>query len=272
MMEELHAKLDALQATLRNYGSVAVAFSGGVDSTFLLKVAHSALGDSCVAVTVRSCNFPKLEQEETSEFCRAEGIRHVIADVDVLSIPGFAENPPDRCYICKRELFRRMKSVAADERLAVVCEGSNMDDLGDYRPGLKAIAELGIESPLRKCGLTKQDIRDLSREMHLPTWHKPSCACLASRFAYGERITADGLARVDRAEQLLADLGFTQSRARVHGDLVRIEVPQEDLESVLAQRARIVGALKADGFAYVALDLQGYRTGSMNETLEQEKQ
>ena len=208
---------------------------------------------------------------EAETFCKEQGIRHLYFDFDELQVPGFAENPPDRCYICKKTLFSNFLRIA-QENGAVLCEGSNMDDLGDYRPGLKALAELEVQSPLRAAQLTKAEIRLLSRRLQLPTWDKPSFACLASRFVYGERITAQKLAAVDKAEQLLWELGFKQFRVRVHGNLARIELLLQQLELALAEpmRTTIYNGVKAAGFAYVALDLQGYRTGSMNETLQQD--
>jgi len=254
---------------LRVIGSAVVAFSSGVDSTFLLRVAHEELGDRVVAVTARSHTFPKRELDEAAAFCRAEGVRHEVIDSEELDIPGFAENPPDRCYHCKRELFNRLLAFARENGLAAVLEGSNIDDDGDYRPGRRAIRELGIVSPLHEVGLTKAEIRELSREMGLPTSDKPSFACLASRFPYGERITAAGLARVEKAEQWLLDAGFglRQLRVRSHGDMARIEVPPDDIPRLAARAAEIAAAFKDLGFAYVTLDLLGYRTGSMNETL-----
>ena len=265
-----NAKLKLLQERLRGIGSAAVAFSSGVGSTFLLRVAHEELGGSVVAVTARSHTFPKRELDEAVAFCRAEGIRHEIMDSEELDIPGFAENPPDRCYHCKKELFGKLLAFAHENGLAAVLEGSNIDDDGDYRPGRRAIRELGILSPLHDVGLTKAEIRALSREMGLQTSDKPSFACLASRFPYGERITAAGLARVEKAEQWLLDagLGLKQLRVRSHGDLARIEVPSADIPRLAARAAEIAAAFKEFGFAYVTLDLQGYRTGSLNETLE----
>ena len=242
-------KMTRLRSTLREIGSAAVAFSAGVDSTFLLRVAHEELGDRVVAVTVRSSTFPRRELDEAVAFCRAEGIRHEIIDTSELDVPGFAENPPDRCYLCKKSIFGEIMAFAQANGFAAVLEGSNMDDDGDYRPGMRAIKELGVKSPLHDAGLTKAEIRALSREMGLPTAEKPSYACLASRFPYGERITAAGLERVERAERWLRDAGLGLSQLRA------------------ARAAEISAALKEFGFVYTALDLQGYRTGSLNETL-----
>ena len=267
--KDTDVKLERLRALLRETRGAVVAFSAGVDSTFLLKVAHEELGERVVAATVRSHAFPKRELDEAMAFCRAEGVRHEILDIDELDIPGFAENPPDRCYLCKKALFERLLAFAGDNGLASVLEGSNVDDDGDYRPGRRAIRELGISSPLREVGLTKDEIRALSRQIGLPTADKPSFACLASRFPYGERITAAGLERVEKAEQWLLDagLGLTQLRVRSHGDMARIEVPPDAIPRLAARADEIAAALKGLGFAYVALDLRGYRTGSMNEVL-----
>jgi uncharacterized protein len=262
-------KLERLRAQLREIGSAAVAFSSGVDSTFLLRVAHEELGENVVAVTAHSHSFPKRELDEAAAFCAREGVRHEIIDSEELDIPGFVANPPDRCYHCKKAIFGKLVALAQANGLAAVLEGSNMDDDGDYRPGRRAIMELGVASPLHDAGLTKAEIRVLSKRMGLPTADKPSFACLASRFPYGERITAAGLERVERAEQWLMDagLGLAQLRVRSHGDMARIEVPPADIPRLAARAEEIAAALKSFGFTYVALDLQGYRTGSLNETL-----
>ena len=268
-MEEREQKMMKLSEYLAGLGSVAVAFSGGVDSTFLLQAAKDVLGDGVIALTAVSDFFPDRERREADAFCRERGIRQIICREEILKVPGVAANPANRCYLCKRALFEMFLAQAKRQGFSHVAEGSNLDDLGDYRPGLQAIAELGILSPLRECGFSKEDIRALSKEMGLPTASKPSYACLASRFAYGEEITSEKLAMVDQAEQLLLDLGFTQMRVRIHGTLARIEVLPEDFPRLAepALRREIAEKLKTYGFSYVTADLAGYRTGSMNEIL-----
>ena len=264
----MNSKLESLKEYLKNLGSVAVAFSSGVDSTFLLYVAHQVLGDRAVAVTASSCSFPKREYDEAADFCRKNGIRQFVVQSEELDIPGFRSNPVNRCYLCKHELFEKILSIAKEEGIAYVCEGSNLDDNGDYRPGLKAVAELGIKSPLRECNLYKDEIRSLSKELGLPTWNKQSFACLASRFVYGETISEKKLSMVDQAEQLLLDMGFRQVRVRIHGDnLARIEVLQDELPRLMENRVEIASRFKEYGFAYITADLLGYRTGSMNEVI-----
>lgn len=266
----LEKKYQKLQEILRSLESVAVAFSGGVDSTFLLKVAQETLGDKAIAITACPCSFTERERKETEDFCRENHIHQEICKLNEFEIPGFRQNPPDRCYICKKGIFTRLWEVAKKSNINVLAEGSNMDDLGDYRPGKRAIQELGVRSPLQEAGLYKEEIRELSKDMNLPTWNKPSFACLASRFVYGETITEEKLHMVDQAEQFLMDLGFHQFRVRIHGTMARIEVPAEEILKIADNetRTKITEKFHTLGFSYVTLDLQGFRSGSMNETLE----
>lgn len=268
-MSALHNKYRLLQDLLRSYGNVAIAYSGGVDSSLLSYVAHEALGDNAVSLTADAPVVPRSEFADSQAFCKRYGIRQVICHSNPIMMEKVRFNAPNRCYACKKVLFSSLFEEAAKLGVETIADGSNLDDLGDYRPGLKALEELQVKSPLREAGFTKADIRALSRELGLPTWSKQSNACLATRFPYGTEITAEKLSLVDKAESALSGMGFTQLRVRVHNDIARIEVPAEQIETLLRDenRTSIVDALKELGFAYVTLDLAGYRTGSMDEKL-----
>lgn len=264
---ELQEKYRRLRQNLQELQSVAVAFSGGVDSVFLLKTAHEVLGSEAIAVTAVSPSFPEWESEEAKKFCSENGIRQLTFLSGELEIEEFRENPPNRCYICKRRIFEKIWEIARENQRKAVVDGSNTDDENDYRPGMKAVKELGVRSPLKEAGLSKAEIRELSRLFGLPTWDKPSFACLASRFVYGETIDEKKLKMVEQAEQFLFGLGFCQVRVRIHGMLARIEVRQEELPELAETdiRRKISKRLKEIGFTYVTMDLEGYRMGSMNE-------
>jgi uncharacterized protein len=270
---DLQLKQDELDKLLKSYGRVAIAFSGGVDSCFLLAVAVKVLSvKNILAVTARSAAFPKRELNEATTFCQEREIEQIIIDSEELAIDGFSQNPTNRCYLCKQELYTKIITIAQDHGIAVVLDGSNADDVGDFRPGMQAKAELGVSSPLLEAGLTKNDIRSLSKQMGLASWNKQSFACLSSRFPYGETIDITKLAMVEQAEQLLLDQGFSFVRVRIHGTkdyIARIEVLPAEMPRLLKDKLReqIITAFKQYGFAYVTIDIKGYRTGSMNEVL-----
>ncbi len=262
-------KLARLKEIIADYGSLAVGFSGGVDSSFLIAVAHEVLGDRLIAVTGVDASIPEREVKEAKAFCEERGIRQITCTVDPFKDESFRNNAPDRCYFCKHGIFSEIKRIADENGIEYVAEGSNMDDLGDYRPGLKAVEELGVKSPLREAGMYKADIRRISNAMGLPTWSKPAYACLASRFVYGEEITEEKLHMIDRAEQFLIELGFLEERVRMHGNIARIEVPEADIVRLASDEVRtlVYEEFKKLGFLFVTLDMKGYRTGSMNATL-----
>ena len=260
-------KLNQLEKRITELGRVAVAYSSGVDSTFLLKTAHDLLGDNAIAITAKSFCFMKAETKEAEEFCKKEGIKQIIVEFNPLEVEEFKNNVPQRCYFCKKALFGKIKEIAENCGISHVLDGTNADDLSDYRPGMKALEELGIISPLLDAGLTKNDIRLLSEEKGLATFNKPSFACLATRIPYGEAITKDALLQIEKAEERLCELGFKQYRVRKHGNIARIEVLKEELSKAVELESEIAPYFKSLGFAYVTLDLEGFISGSMNRNL-----
>jgi len=264
---ETEKKFDELKKILSGYKSLLIAFSGGVDSTFLLKVAKDVLGDNVLAVTALSETYAKEELEVAKKMASQIGVRQVLIESGEVDIPQFRENPPDRCYYCKYELFSQLKKIAEKEGIALVADGTNFNDItSDHRPGMRASCELGVVSPLCEAKLNKEEIRYLSKKLSLPTWDKPEMACLSSRFPYGTDITREKLLMVDEAERILRELGFRQLRVRHHGEIARIELEKDAIEKMMDKETRqqVIERFKAIGFKYVALDLEGYRRGSMN--------
>ncbi len=269
---DIDEKLVLLKGHLRSLDNLAVAFSGGVDSTFLLKIAHEVLGAKVLAVIIKSSTFPRRELQDAIDFVTEMSINYQVIEAENLDIEGFADNPVNRCYLCKHDLLSHVGIIAQEQHIKWVADGSNADDTADYRPGMAAIRELGVISPLLEARLTKADIRQLSERMQLKTWAKPAAACLASRFSYGEKISREKLKMVELAEEYLQDLGFRQVRVRIHDELARIEVAPDERSKFYNEKImdEIYDRFKELGFGYTSLDLSGYRTGSMNEMMERE--
>lgn len=265
MERNIDSKLKKMGTLLAEMGSVLVAYSGGVDSTLVLKVAKDVLGEKVLAVTSNSPLYPASEIETAKTMVRGLGVKHLIIESNELAFPGFADNPRNRCYLCKTELFGRLRQIAHDEGLNYILDGSNASDTVDFRPGREAAKEFGVRSVLEEVGLIKEEVRELSKRLKLPTYDKPSSACLASRFPYGKRITSESLRIVQTAEDYLKQLGIAQVRVRHYDNLCRIEIDKQQMHLCLKNQEAIVAKLKQIGYTYITLDLEGYRTGSMNE-------
>jgi uncharacterized protein len=269
----IFSKFEKLKEILSEMGKVLIAFSGGVDSTFLLKVAQDVLGDNVLAVIASSETYPEREREEAIRFAQMFNVRYMVIHTKELDNPEFSNNPPERCYFCKKELFSKLKDIADAEDIPYVLDGSNYEDTTDFRPGMKAAEELKIRSPLKEVQLLKKEIRQLSRELDLPTWDKPSFACLSSRFPYYSEIDSISLKQIDQAEEFLRGLGFKQIRVRHHGQTARIEIESDEFPKIMKSEIReeVVRNFRKLGYTYITLDLAGYRTGSMNEPLNLEE-
>ncbi|CAH2213672.1 ATP-dependent sacrificial sulfur transferase LarE [Tepidibacter aestuarii] len=262
-------KLKVLKNNLSKLDNLTVAFSGGVDSTFLLKIAQDVLREKVLAVTVNAFIHTNKEIQESIDYANEINIKHIVLNINDINIKEFIDNVPERCYFCKKDIFTKIKKVSNENDINNIADGSNIDDLSDFRPGMKALKELGIISPLKEAGLTKQDIRDLSKMLNIPTWNKPSFACLASRIPYNHKITPKKLNMIEKSEEYISQLGFKQFRVRHHGEIARIELKQDEILNFLESGSsnKVCEYLKSLGFNYVTIDLLGYRTGSMNEVL-----